>query len=333
MKILVTGAAGYIGSVLVGELLDAGHGVLAYDNLACGADSLARYADRPGFEFVFGDARSEGDMRKALSRVDAAIPLAAVVGMPACDRDPAAARAINVDAIRMLVEIRPASWQRIVFPNTNSGYGSVTPEETEARPHYDAREEYSMSVRTDRATSYCTEETALNPISLYGRLKCEAETIVLDAPNTVVLRLATVFGMSPRMRRDLLVNDFVWRGLRDRRIEVYEGHAMRNYVHVRDVARAFRKIVEELQYGPLASGRLYNFGNDSLNLSKWDLAKKIGEATSCAVADATGSDPDKRNYIVSSGKLTVAGVQATIGLDEGIREMIAGYRTMPEFYA
>lgn len=318
MKILVTGAAGYLGSVLVGELLER-HSVIAFDDLSCGSDSLVRYAGHACFRFVRGDVRDAMALRDAVRDVDAIVHLAAVVGMPACDKEPDRAKTVNVDATRLLMRMRSKD-QRVVFPNTNSGYGTTAP------------------------GTVCTEDTPLSPVSLYGRLKAEAEANVLDGENTVSLRLATVFGLSPRMRRDLLVNDFVWRALRDRRIEVYEGAAMRNYCHVRDVARAIRLIL------PAAVGEIdrkipdgaYNFGNDELNLSKQDLAQVIGAAISRLVDDGrhaisvfsgAGADPDQRDYMVSSAKLARLGVVAGAGLDEGIRELIAGYRCLPEFYA
>lgn len=319
MKILVTGAAGYIGSVLVGILLDANHTVLAFDDLSCGSDSLARYATRARFEFIRGDVCSQRDMEGAVTRADAIIPLAAVVGMKACAAAPMRAYAVNVQAVHLLMRLR-SSLQQVVFPNTNSGYGNA--------------EVFDADMPLGGVVNVCTEETPMEPISLYGRLKCDAERIVLDHENTTVLRLATVFGMSPRMRRDLLVNDFVWQALRPPHLlRIFEGHAMRNYVHVADVAHAFRVILEPLRMGEQIQG-VYNFGNDSINMSKLDLAQTVAHwaGPQVQVAEGQGQDPDRRNYVVSSAKMKRAGIWATTGLEEGIRELIQGYRTMPELY-
>ena len=313
MKILVTGAAGYIGSITVGVLLDAGHEVLAFDDLSCGVPSLMGYGGRRRFGFVRGDVRDGATVRAALRTSDAIIHLAAIVGMPACDRDPVRARSVNVEAVRFLMRRLRSKEQRVIFPNTNSGYGMAP-------------------------GVVCTEETPLAPLSIYARLKAEAEAIVLAEPNTVSLRLATVFGLSPRMRRDLLVNDFVWRALKERRIEVYEGAAMRNYAHVVDVAEAF-KVLLHPDGQPWGLTGVFNFGNDKANLSKKDLAAKVAGhfeldgARSVEVVEGYGADPDKRNYIVSSAKLAAAGIKAKYGLDLGIRELIGGYLTCPELYA
>lgn len=302
MKVLVTGAAGYIGSTLVGTLLAAGHEVRAMDDLSCGSASLMGYAARPRFEFIKGDVWSTV-IYQAMVGADAIIPLAAVVGMPACDREPVRARSTIVDAIRLMLARRSPS-QRIVFPTTNSGYGTTAP------------------------GTVCTEKTPLKPVSLYGRLKAEAEDLILSAENTVSLRLATVFGLSPRMRKDLLVNAYVWEALTKKSLGVFDGSFRRNFVHVKDVAKAFLAI----STGAAPAVGVYNFGNDDSNLSKSALAQKVAEATGASVYDMPGSDPDRRDYLVSSAKLAAAGVRATISLDAGISELIRGYRTMPELY-
>ena len=250
MKILVTGGAGFIGTVTCETLLTSGHEVVCLDDLSAGGHHLLHLVNNRSFQFILADVRSEGAMRAAVARADAILPLAAVVGMPACDREPDQAHSVNVDAIQLLMRLR-SKQQRVVFPNTNSGYGTTAP------------------------GVVCTEETPLKPISLYARLKAEAEAIVMEGENTVALRLATVFGVSPRMRRDLLVNDFVWRAMTSRRIEVFEGEALRNYVHVRDVADAFRACATAWKM----SG-VFNFGNDAINMSKLDLATAVSAAVS-----------------------------------------------------
>jgi len=223
-----------------------------------------------------------------------------MVGAPACDRDPLMATSVNLDAIRMLNRLRSPS-QLMVYPTTNSGYGTKSGE------------------------VYCTEETPLEPITLYGRTKSDAEAAVLDSPNAITLRLATVFGTSPRMRLDLLVNHFVYAALTDRYIVLFEKDFKRNYIHIRDIADCF---IHCLENGPAMTGRPYNAGLDAANLSKEELALKIKEHLPQfhIVCSEIGSDPDQRNYIVSNERLRQAGFEAKRSLDVGIRELIKGYR-------
>jgi len=303
VRILVTGAAGYLGSVLCERLLAAGHRVTALDSLAHGVPSLLHLCAQPGFEFVRGDARDESLVRRALVDADAVVPLAAVVGAPACDRDPALAKALNLDAVRLLLRLRSPA-QLVVFPNTNSGYGAGT------------------------GDVFCTEETPLEPISLYGRTKVEAERAVLAERNTVTLRLATVFGSSPRLRLDLLVNHFVHAAVTDGYLVIFEKDFRRNFIHVRDVADCFLHCLEN---GERMAGRAYNAGLDSANLSKGELALKIQEQVpSLHVAfSEIGSDPDKRDYVVSNQRLREAGFEAQRSLESGISELIRAYRLLP----
>lgn len=302
MKILVTGAAGYLGSILCEHLLAAGHTVLALDLLAHGQDGPLHLCAHPEFEFVRGDCRSEAVLAPLLRRADAVIPLAAIVGAPACDRDPEAARSTNLEAIRLINRLRSRE-QLVVFPTTNSGYGSKT------------------------GDVFCTEETPLEPISLYGRTKSDAEAELLASPNAVTLRLATVFGMSPRMRLDLLVNHFTYAAVTDGYLVIFEKDFKRNYVHIRDVADAF---VFCLANSPRMVGRPYNLGLDEANLSKEQLALKIQEQVPRFFVHfaEVGSDPDKRNYIVSNQRLREAGFSARRSLDDGVRELIKGYRML-----
>lgn len=298
-RVLITGGAGYLGSILAERLLQCGYGVTILDSLIYGEQNLFHLCADPNFEFVYGDARDEAQVRKLAANADIIIPLAAIVGAPACDRDPLMATSVNLDAIRMINRIRSSS-QLIIYPTTNSGYGTKT------------------------GDLFCTEETPLEPISLYGRTKTEAETEVLDSPNSITLRLATVFGMSPRMRMDLLVNHFVHAALTDGYLVVFEKDFKRNYIHIRDVADCFIHCIEK---SDTMTGRPYNAGLDEANLSKEELTLKIKEyLPSFYIHFAeVGSDPDKRNYIVSNQRLRETGFAARRSLDEGIRELIKGY--------
>ncbi len=301
-RVLVTGAAGYLGSVLCEHLLEAGYQVVGLDSLLYGQSSLFHLCHNPKFDFVHGDARDEALVRRLVAEADAVIPLAAVVGAPACDRDPWLARSTNFEAIRMLNRLRSPG-QLVVYPNTNSGYGAKT------------------------GDTYCTEETPLEPISQYGRDKVEAEQELLGSPNAITLRLATVFGMSPRMRLDLLVNDFVHKAVTDRYLVIFEKDFKRNFVHVRDVADCFLYCVAN---APRMAGRCYNVGLDSANLSKGELALKVKEQVPAfqVIFSEIGKDPDKRNYVASSERLRRAGFEAKRSLEGGIRELLKGYRML-----
>ncbi|NUN92999.1 MAG: NAD-dependent epimerase/dehydratase family protein [Verrucomicrobiae bacterium] len=301
-NILITGGAGYLGSILCERLLAAGHRVTVLDNLLYGQGSLFHFCADPQFDFVFGDARDEKLMTGLLKDHDVLIPLACVVGAPACNRDPLMARSVNLDAIRMLNRLRSRQ-QLVVYPTTNSGYG------------------------TKSGDVFCTEETPLDPISLYGVTKSEAEKLLLDSPNVITLRLATVFGMSPRMRLDLLVNHFVYAAVTDRFLVIFEKHFKRNYIHIRDVADCFLHCIHNVSR---MVGRPYNCGLDAANLSKEELALKIKEHVPDFFIHfaEVGQDPDKRNYIVSNQRLRAAGFEARRGLDEGIRELLKGYRML-----
>ena len=302
LRILVTGGAGYLGSVLCERLLDAGHHVTVLDSLLYQQNSLFHLCANPRFEFVHGDARDNSVVGGLAKDADALIPLAAIVGAPACDRDPLLARSVNLEAIRLLNRVR-SSGQLIVYPTTNSGYGTKT------------------------GDVFCTEETPLEPISLYGQTKTQAEQELLQSPNVVTLRLATVFGMSPRMRLDLLVNHFVYAAATDGYLVIFEKDFRRNYIHIRDVADCFLYCIENSNR---MAGRAYNAGLDAANLSKQELALSIKKHVPKFYIHfaEVGSDPDKRNYIVSNQRLREAGFEAKRSLDEGIVELLKGYRMM-----
>jgi nucleoside-diphosphate-sugar epimerase len=302
LSILVTGGAGYIGSILSERLLDAGHRVTVLDNLLFGEQSLFHLCADPRFEFVFGDARDARVMSALVKTADVIVPLAALVGAPACDLAPTAATSTNLEAVRLVNRLRSPG-QLLLYPTTNSGYGTKT------------------------GARYCTEETLLEPISLYGRTKVEAEADVLGSPNSLSFRLATVFGVSPRMRLDLLVNHFVYAAVTDGTLVIFEKGFKRNYVHIRDVADAF---VFAIENAARLVGRPYNLGLDAANFSKEELALKIKEHVPRFYVHfaEVGSDPDKRNYIVSNQRLREAGFEAKRSLDEGIRELLTAFRML-----
>jgi nucleoside-diphosphate-sugar epimerase len=302
VKVLVTGGAGYLGSVLTEHLLAAGYTVTVVDSLIFQQHSLFHLCSTPNFEFVYGDVRNETLMRRVMKEADIIVPLAGIVGAPACDRDPWLAKGVNLEAPRLINRLR-SEHQLLVFPTTNSGYGTKTGE------------------------VFCTEETPLEPISLYGRTKTQAETELLASPNVITLRLATVFGMSPRLRLDLLVNHFVYTAVSEGSIVIFEKDFKRNYIHIRDVADCFLHCIAHAER---MVGRPYNVGLDEANLSKEELALKIKDYVPdfYIYFSDNGSDPDKRNYIVSNQRLRDEGFEARRNLDEGIEELLRGYRMM-----
>jgi len=299
-KILVTGAAGYIGSILTPYLLRLGHQVTALDNFLYGQTSLLAECIEDRLRIVRGDARDRDLLRKLMAGCDCIIPLACLVGAPVCDRKPDEARSINLEAIKMLLNLSSRQ-QQFIMPTTNSGYG------------------------VGQAGAFCTEESPLNPVSLYGRLKVEAEKHILDSGHGISLRLATAFGLSPRMRLDLLVNDFTYRAVTDRFIVLFEAHFKRNYIHVRDIARAF---VHALDNFSAMQNNAFNVGLSDANLSKMELCLEIQKQ----VPDFTfpearvGKDPDQRNYIVSNAKIEKTGFKPMVSLPQGIGELIKGYQ-------
>lgn len=303
MEILVTGGAGYLGSVLVPRLLEAGHTVTVVDNLLYSQTSLLGVAGHPRFRFERGDARDEQILGVLLKKADFIIPLAALVGAPACEANTDLAVSLNLEAVRSLLRLRSPS-QGVVFPTTNSGYGTTTGE------------------------IYCTEETPLNPISVYGKTKVTAEQELLDAGNAITLRLATVFGVSPRMRLDLLVNTFVHEAVTRGYLMVYEKDYKRNYVHIADVADCFLFSIENHDR---MKDEAYNVGLDEANHSKEDLALLVKEQVPSfnVFFSEAGKDPDQRNYIVSNAKLRERGFVATRSVHQGITELLQAYRMLP----
>ncbi|MDP3090281.1 MAG: NAD(P)-dependent oxidoreductase [Nitrospira sp.] len=297
--VLVTGGAGYIGSVLCKQLLDRGHRVTVLDTFMYRQNSLLDCCAFDTFRVVRGDCRDERIITDLLHDADVIIPLAALVGAPLCNRDRVGAYTINFEAVQMLSKLS-SQQQQIIFPVTNSGYGIGQP----GVP--------------------CTEDSPLRPISLYGETKVKAERVVLDRGNAITLRLATVFGASPRMRMDLLVNDFVWRAVHDRAVVVFEGHCKRNYIHIRDVVKAFLHSMDQFES---MKNRAYNVGLDDANLSKLELCQEIQRHIPQFVffEAPIGEDPDKRDYIVSNERMLSTGFKPDWSLERGIRELTKCY--------
>ena len=300
MNILVTGGAGYIGSILVPTLLNEGHKVTVVDNFMYNQSSLLDCCYNKDLTVFRGDARDKKLISKCMKKTDMIIPLACIVGAPACDRDTTAAKTINYDAIKMILELRNKD-QEIIFPTTNSGYG------------------------IGQKGVFCTEETPLNPVSLYSKLKVDIEKEILKAKNSITLRLATVFGISSRMRLDLLVNDFTYRAVTDRFVVLFESHFKRNYIHIRDVTKAFIHCInnfDEMKNEP------YNVGLSDANLSKWELCEEIKKQVPdfYFIEAKVGEDPDKRDYIVSNEKIESTGFKPEHSLQQGITELIKGYQ-------
>lgn len=296
-NILVTGGAGYIGSMLSQDLLNLGHNVTVLDNFMYQQSSLGHLCCDPNFRIYRGDVRVESDLLPILKQADIIIPLAAYVGAPLCDRDPIGASTTNKDAIFMMMKYLSQE-QIVLMPTTNSAYGTG---------------------------DYCDETSPLNPISRYAKDKVEVEKVLMEHPNATSFRLATVFGMSPRMRIDLLVNDFVYRAVYDRFVVLFESHFKRNYIHVRDVARAFVHAIHNID---TMKQNIYNVGLSNANVSKKELCEVIKSfITDFTIVDApVGIDPDQRNYIVSNAKLEGTGFSPKYPLEAGVQELVKGYR-------
>lgn len=300
MVILVTGAAGYVGSILVPQLLRAGHRVMALDNFMYQQTSLLDCCYDEKLTLVRGDARDRDVVSKLLKEADVIFPLACFTGAPLCAKDPVGSRTTNVEAVEIILELRSKT-QRVIFPTSNSGYG------------------------IGQKNVFCDEKTPMRPVSLYGRLKVEAEKAILDAGNSITLRLATAFGISPRMRLDLLVNDFVYRAVHDGFLVLFQGDFKRNYIHVRDVAKAFLHCLDRFDS---MKNEPYNVGLSDCNLSKRELCEEIKkQLPNFYFSEAqVGEDPDKRDYIVSNQKIEKTGFKPDFSLQQGIAELVKGYQ-------
>ena len=298
-RVLVTGAAGYIGSVLCPMLLQRGYHVTALDTFVAGQPYLATCCINENFVPVQGNALDSGLLSTLLADTDIVIPLAALVGAPLCKREPVMATKINFEAIKLIAELAPPDLV-VVYPNTNSGYG------------------------LGQGDELCTEESPLEPISLYGIDKVRSEKVVLEELGGVSLRLATVFGLAPKMRLDLLVNDFTYRAFNDSAVVLFEPHFKRNYIHIRDVALAFLHVLDNFSE---LRGQAFNLGLSDANLSKAELCERIkSQLPSFHFLEAAiGEDPDKRNYIVSNAKIEATGWKPTVNIDQGISELIKGF--------
>jgi len=298
-SILVTGGAGYLGSTMVPDLLASGHKVTVLDNFMFKQTSLNHCAYHPNFSVVKGDIRVESTMASLMKEVDVIIPLAALVGAPLCGLDPVGATTTNHDAIELMLKLLSKE-QIVLMPTTNSAYG------------------------TGDKDNYCNEESPLRPISQYAIEKVEIEKELMQHPNAISFRLATVFGMSPRMRIDLLVNDFTYRAVNDRFVVLFESHFKRNYIHVRDVSNVFQ---HALNNHDSMKGEIYNVGLSDANVSKKELCQYIQKQLPefIFIDEQVGKDPDQRNYIVSNEKIEATGYKQEFSLERGIGELIKGY--------
>ncbi|MBI2118338.1 MAG: SDR family oxidoreductase [Elusimicrobia bacterium] len=298
-KVLITGGAGYIGSVLTPLLLKNSYQVTVLDSFIFRQNGLLDCCENSNFEVIRGDCRDERVLKDLIKNKDFIIPLAAMVGAPLCDIDRETANSVNLDAIKKLCSMLSKS-QRILYPTTNSGYG------------------------IGEKDKFCTEETPLRPISFYGITKSQAEKTILERGNSITFRLATAFGSSPRMRMDLLVNDFVYRAVTDHALVIFEGHFKRNYIHVRDISKAFLHGMTNFEK---MKDQPYNVGLEDANLSKIELCQIIQKMLLqfVFVESPIGEDPDKRDYIVSNKKILSTGYKPDFTIEHGVQELIKCY--------
>lgn len=300
MKVLITGGGGYIGNILTPKLLQEGFEVTVFDNLIHRQHGIIENCSHPAFRFVYGDVRDKYEYRKLIADNDIIINLAAYVGMPLCKRFPVETRQVNQESAEFLASVVDKD-QLVIYATTNSGYG--------------------LGQHNDGKAVYCTEETPLKPISLYGETKCAAENALMQKGNAVSFRLATVMGVSRKMRMDLLVNDFTWRAWNDRFIVLFESHFLRNFVHVKDVAHA---VLFAIVNDDDMRGQVYNVGNTSANVNKMDLCLAIKKQVPdfFITESEINTDPDQRNYVVSNEKLEALGWKPKYSLDDAIREVL-----------
>lgn len=299
MKILVTGGAGYVGTTLVPQLLEKNYKVTIFDNLMFGGDYILPFFRYSNFNFVEGDIRDENAVLDVCKDADVIIHLAAIVGYPACRKEPELAKSVNVDGTRNIIKATSKN-QLIIYASTGSNYGAVE--------------------------EICTEETPLNPLSLYGQTKTLAEKMLMDNRTTIGYRFATAFGVSPRMRLDLLINDFTYKAITQGYIVIYESHFMRTFIHVHDMARAFLFAIENQDK---MKNQIYNVGSEKMNRSKKDICEMIKSHINFYVHYADiGEDQDKRNYVVSYKKINSLGFDTTISIDDGIKELIKALKVI-----
>jgi nucleoside-diphosphate-sugar epimerase len=303
MKILITGGAGYLGTIIIESLLNEGHDVTVLDNLLYKQTSLLPFTYNKKLKIIIDDVRNESLLKKLVESSDIIIPLAAIVGMPACNANPQMTIDVNYKQIANIVKWIGKN-QMILVPNTNSQYGS--------------------------STEIITEESSFKPLSLYAETKCDAEKAVLDSGNGITLRLATVFGSSYRMRLDLLVNDFTYKAFNDGYLVLFESHFIRNYIHIRDVANTFLFMINNYHD---CNNNSFNVGLSNANYTKLELAQKIKNFLPelVIVQNEFKKDLDQRNYMVSNAKLESKGWRAEYTLDDGIEELIKGYKMIQKY--
>ncbi|MGC9332486.1 MAG: NAD-dependent epimerase/dehydratase family protein [Bacteroidales bacterium] len=293
MKVLVTGGAGYVGTTLIPQLLKAGYETICYDNLLFGGDAILPFFRNPLFSFVKGDIRDKNKLKRAVKEADVIIHLAAIVGFPACRKEPELAESVNVNGTKALISVTSKN-QLILYGSTGSNYGSVD--------------------------EICTEETPLNPLSMYAQTKALAEKMLLEERKTIAWRFATAFGVSPRLRLDLLINDFTYKAFTQGYLVVYEKHFMRTFIHVHDMGRVF---IFGINNQDKMINQVYNVGNEKMNYSKEQICDLIKSKTRAYIHYADiGEDADKRNYIVSYEKIRDQGYDTAITVEEGIDELV-----------